>query len=353
MQRRNIKTINPDEWPSIFAGLGLKPYASKQVFQWLFKKGISSFEEMTNLSKEARKILSDNFDISSLKEITCQEARDGTKKYLFELEDGEKIEAVTIPADDGRVTLCISSQVGCQLGCKFCRTADIGFKRDLCSSEIVDQVLHVSTLDRHVVRPGRTPRDDNGITNIVFMGMGEPLNNYENVAGAIKILSSEDGLLVARRRITISTAGIVPGILRMAKDKLGVKLAVSLNATTDEVRRKMMPVAKLYSIDEILSACKEYVPPGSRWRTTFEYVMIDGINDSIGDAKRLVHLMSRLPSKVNLIPYNPFPESSFDKSKEEVLKQFYNYLYNKGIQVNIRASKGSDILAACGQLAGG
>jgi len=335
--RQNIKDIDPIEWQEIFAEMGLKPYASKQVYQWIYTKGVGSFSDMTNLSKEAREKLSERFLISKLEVEKVLEDEDGTKKFLFKLKDGEKIESVLIPADDKRVTLCISSQVGCKLGCKFCRTAGIGFKRDLTISEIIDQVLAVSP---------------SSITNLVFMGMGEPLNNYENVKQAIKILTDQDGMSLVKRRVTVSTAGVVPGIKKMSEDNLGVKLAVSLNATTDEVRQKIMPIAKTYSIDELIDACLIYNPPGSRLRTTFEYVLIGGVNDSMDDAKRLVKLMSRLPSKVNLIPFNPYPDSDLKAPKEEVLKEFFNYLYKKHIQVNIRKSRGQNILAACGQLAG-
>ena len=291
---------------------------------------------MTNISKADRAILEENFYLNSLKLLETLEDKDGTKKFLFELEDGERIESVLIPMEGERKTICISSQVGCALGCQFCRTAEMGFIRNLSQGEIVDQVLAVGM----------------DITNIVFMGMGEPLHNYENVKRAIQVLADEDGPFFARRRITLSTAGVVPGIRKMTEDRLGVKLAVSLNSTTDEMRREIMPVAENYTIDDIIDACHEYAPPGTRWRTTFEYVLIEDINDSLDDAKRLVKLLSRLPSKVNLIPYNPFPGSKLKKPKQEVLKDFYNYLYKKGIQVNMRQSKGADILAACGQLAG-
>jgi 23S rRNA (adenine2503-C2)-methyltransferase len=340
--KKNINNIAKEQLFEIFKGLGLKPYAHKQVFQWLFKMGVETFDEMTNLSKESRKVLEDNFYIGHLKNLDLLEGQDGTKKFLFELEDAERIEAVLIAMESDRNTLCVSSQVGCALGCQFCRTAGMGFRRNLSQAEIVDQVLEVRRQLENV---------DEKITNIVFMGMGEPLNNYENVKRAIEILADEDGIFFGRRRITISTAGVVPGIKEMVKDKLGVKLAVSLNATTDEVRRRIMPLAKKFSIEEIIEVCRQYAPPGTRWRTTFEYVMIDGVNDSLDDAKRLVAIMSRLPSKINLIPYNPFPGSKLEKPKEKVLKDFYNYLYNKGIQVNVRKSKGVDILAACGQLA--
>lgn len=337
--QKNLKNIGFREWTTLFERLGLKKYAVFQVMQWLFQRGATSFDEMTNLSKEARRILSERFFISQLRLADTLEDPDGTVKFLFGLEDGLKIESVLIPAEDGRKTLCISSQVGCALACLFCRTGRMGFKRNLSVSEIVDQVLEVK-------------RRLFDITNIVFMGMGEPLMNYDNVKGAIEVLKDEKGVGLAKRRITLSTAGIVPKILDMAADKLGVKLAVSLSATTDDLRRRLMPVAKHYSIDDIIAACREYNPPGGRHRTTFEYVLIDGINDSADDMRRLALLMSRLPSKVNLIPYNPCPGVPFKKPKEKVLKTFYNYLYNKHIQVNIRQSRGSQIMAACGQLAG-
>lgn len=349
--KHNIKDIQVDEWQKIFVGLGLKKYNASQVFQWLFKKCVASFDEMTDLSREARGVLSENFFISRPKIADTLESKDGTKKYLFELEDKNRIESVLIVAESGRVTLCISSQVGCALKCGFCRTAGMGFVRNLTVSEILDQVIWArSSTGSEPTGVGISERATD-ITNIVFMGMGEPLNNYENVVRAVRILMDPYGFEIAKRKITISTAGIVPGIDRMAVDRLGVKLAISLNATTDEVRRKIMPIANTYTIDQIINACLGVNPKGGRWKTTFEYVLIDGINDSIVDAKKLVYLMERLPSKVNLIPFNPYPECGLKAPKEMVLKEFFNYLYKKGIQVNTRMSRGQDILAACGQLA--
>lgn len=340
----NIKDVRLGDWGPLFDSLGFRGYAARQVFRWLYKEGATSFDQMTNISREGRKILTEKYSISRLKSKKVLAGKDGTKKFLFELGDSREIEAVLIPTEKGRVTLCISSQVGCSLGCRFCRTAAMGIVRDLTVSEIVGQVLGIvfSSLE------GRE-----AITNVVFMGMGEPLNNYENVRESIRILTDANGMAFAKRRVTLSTAGVLPGIERMIQDKLDVNLAISLNATTDEIRQEIMPIAKIYSIDRIIDACRRYHPPGGRRRTTFEYILIEGLNDSIDDAGRLAALMSRLPSKVNLIPLNPFPGCRYREPKEEVLKSFYNYLYNKHIQVNIRKGRGREILAACGQLASG
>lgn len=341
--KKNIKDLSPAVRADLFASLGLKSFVSRQVYLWLFKKAAQSFEEMTDLSKETKKILSDNFYVSALDELKVLKDDDGTCKFLFGLEDGNKIEAVMIPVESGRLTLCISSQVGCLLGCEFCRTAQMGFVRDLTPSEMIDQVIYVKRY-----------AEDRGskLTNLVFMGMGEPLNNYENVRQAITVIKDESGIGMARRRITISTAGIVPGIRRMTEDDLGVKLAVSLNAATEEVRRKIMPIANKYSIGEIIDACLAYAPCDTRLRTTFEYVLLAGINDSIDDAKQVVRLMKRLPSKVNLIPFNEYSGSQFERITDEKLQIFYDYLVANNVQVNIRKSRGKNILAACGQLAG-
>jgi len=337
----NIKDISLERLREILSALGLKPYAYKQVYHWLYNKCASSFEEMTNLSKEARRLLSERFYIQRLEIKDVTEDTDGVKKLLFGLSDGMQVESVIIPSEN-RLTLCISSQVGCKMGCRFCRTARMGFKRNLNVSEILDQVIEAK---RFLTASGLE------ITNLVFMGMGEPLDNYDNVKAAINILKDEGGLGIAKRRITLSTSGLADGILKMAEDKLGVKLAVSLNATTDEQRRYIMPIANAYTIDDILRACLKYTPFGGRWKTTFEYVMIDGFNDSKEDATRLVSIMRRLPSKVNLIPFNPFDGCEFKKPPDERVLAFYEFLTEKGIQVNIRISRGVNIMAACGQLA--
>lgn len=343
--KKNLINIEYGKWQSIFRDLGLKNFTHKQVYTWIFKKCVRSFQEMSNLSQHERDILEKTFSMCLPKVERILEADDGTKKFLLLLEDGQKIESVLIPVQDRRITLCISSQVGCNLGCQFCRTASLGLIRNLTIAEIVGQILLV----KEYLRTNNGQNKE--ITNIVFMGMGEPLNNYDNVKNSIEIMGDKIGLCIAKRRITLSTAGIVPNIKMMKTDDLGVKLAVSLNATTDEQRKEIMPIAVKYTINEIIDACKDYTKSHSRWRTTFEYVLIGNFNDSLDDAKRLVKLMNKLPSKLNLIPFNSFPESNLMQTSDSALDLFYDYIYQKHIQVNIRKSRGQEILAACGQLA--
>ncbi|MBU4484921.1 23S rRNA (adenine(2503)-C(2))-methyltransferase RlmN [bacterium] len=326
------------EYPKLVDELGLKKYASDQLLIWVFQKKVRSFDEMTNLSKEAREKLSDKCEISRLKISKVQESTDGTKKYLFELNDGNKIESVMIPSEE-RTTLCISSQVGCKMGCDFCRTAEMGFVRNLTQAEILGQVFGA-----------QEDNPDIKITNIVFMGMGEPLDNYENVLNAVRVLNDQKCLDFSWRRITISTSGLIPQIEKLSKEDLFIKLAVSLNATTDEQRNKIMPINKKYPFREVIEVCKKF-PKKQRIRVTFEYVMIKDLNDSVDDAKRLIKLMDGVPAKINLIPYNSFDESGWQAPDPARVEEFFRYIADRHIQVNIRQSRGQDILAACGQLA--
>ncbi len=295
---------------------------------------------MTNLSKRFRQELSQVSFISTLHCLRVEEARDGTKKFLFELEDGNGIESVLIP-DKMRLTLCLSTQVGCAFGCRFCLTGKIGWKRDLKSSEILNQILMVRKM-----LPPKT-----SITNIVLMGMGEPLANYTNSLKAIELMAHPDAFKFSSRRITLSTVGLLPELERLAKEKISFRLAISLNASDEETRNQLMPSNRRYPLKKILALCRNF-PLRRRTRITFEYVMVEGINDSTQDAKRLLRILKGVPSKVNLIPLNEAPEIPFRRPSDERVKRFQEILMEGGLTAIVRTSKGREISAACGQLHG-
>ncbi len=318
---------------------GLEGYRGRQIRQWLFKKLVHSFEEMTNLPKDLRVSLEEKACISHLEKIKTQESRDGTKKYLFKLKDGHCIESVLIPERD-HDTLCISSQAGCAMDCRFCLTARQGLRRNLTASEIVDQVIQVK---RAMGEPDR-------LTNIVFMGMGEPLANYESVKKAVINLMSDDGLNVSRRRITLSTCGLVPIMKRLGRE-MPIKLAVSLNAADDETRSLLMPINDKYPLRSLLETCRTYpLPKGER--ITFEYILIKGINDRDEDALNLAQRLAGIRAKINLIPLNPHDGTQMAPPSTERILQFQDILLKKYFTAIIRKSRGADILAACGQLSG-
>jgi len=350
-----------DQLQAVAHAMGLKPYTVSQLITWLYKKRVSSFEDMTNLSKEARRVLSLHYSISRLKLDKIQQAADGTEKFVFMLSDGKRIESVLIPAPDKRLTLCISTQVGCAMGCTFCRTGRMGFVRDLTQGEILGQILGVQRTPL-LCKEGRgevdsclphltSPYKGEGsqITNIVLMGMGEPLVNYDAVASATAIILDDRAFNFSKRRVTISTSGLLPQLKKFAK-QFDIKIAISLNATTDEVRNSLMPINKRYHIFELMKYCRDY-SRRSRYRVTFEYVMIRGVNDTSQDMKRLVKLMNGIRAKINLIPFNPFPGCDYEGPLELTLNNWYKFLTEHGMQTNIRVSRGQDILAACGQLA--
>ena len=338
--KKNIKSYNLDEFTARIVDLGLKKYRAGQVFEWIYKNHASSFEEMTNIAKSERALLANSFHLSCLKIIRTETSKDGTKKFLFELHDGHTIESVLIP-DEDRLTLCISSQVGCQQACRFCLTAEGGFTRNLRSWEIADQVLAVSRLLKE--------EGERGITNIVLMGMGEPLANFDEVIRALRVITSGRGLDFSTRRVTLSTAGLVPFIDALGKSGVKVNLAVSLNASTDEVRDRVMPVNKRWPLRELLAACRRF-PLEPRRRITFEYVMLKGVNDSAEDALRLAKLLKGIRCKVNLIPFNPFPGSAFERPEDAAVRRFQKILLDHRYIVPVRESRGRDISAACGQL---
>ncbi len=322
------------------SSFGKERYRSTQILRWLYQKGIHSFDEMTNLSKRFRQELSQVSFISTLHPVHMEQARDGTKKFLFQLEDGNRIESVLIP-DKTRLTLCLSTQVGCAFGCQFCLTGKIGWKRDLTVSEIVNQILAVRKM-----LPEKT-----SLTNIVLMGMGEPLANYENVMKAIELMVYPDAFKFSSRRVTLSTVGLLPELEQLAKEKISFRLAISLNASDEETRSQLMPINCRYPLRKVLEICRNF-PLRPRARITFEYVMVEGMNDSPQDAKKLIKILKGIPSKVNLIPLNEAPEIPFKRPSEEKIKRFQEILMEGGLTAIVRTSKGREISAACGQLQG-
>ena len=337
-EKIDLKNLSPSELIEFLGSFGKERYRSVQILRWLYPKGAQSFDEMTNLSKRFRHELSQVSFISTLHPLRVEQARDGTKKILFQLEDGNRIESVLIP-DKTRLTLCLSTQVGCAFGCRFCLTAKIGWKRDLMVSEILNQIL--------VVRK-KLP-EKASITNIVLMGMGEPLANYDNTLKAINLMHHPDAFKFSSRRITLSTVGLLPELEQLAKEKILFRLAISLNASDEETRNQLMPVNHRYPLKKILSLCKNF-PLRPRTRITFEYVMVEGINDSSQDAKRLLRILKGIPSKINLIPLNEAPEIPFKRPSEEKIIHFQEILMEGGLTAIVRTSKGREISAACGQL---
>jgi len=338
----DIKSLDRKELESWIQKKGFEPYRGRQIWHWILKKAVSSFEQMSDLPKRLRNLLKEEAELNPLELVRVLESKeDHTKKYLFRLKDGYYIESVLIPElEKGYFTLCISSQVGCAMGCRFCLTAKQGFKRNLRTSEIVEQVVQVK---RDMDEPSK-------LRNIVFMGMGEPLANYNALIKSIKILIDPYGMNFSHRRVTVSTCGIVPGINRLGED-CTVNLAVSLNAAADETRSFLMPVNKRYPLKELISACRRFPLPNRR-RITFEYVLIKGINDSEEDALKLAALIRGIRAKVNLIPLNPAPELEFSSPSWDQVLMFQKVLIEKNLTAIIRKSRGRDILAACGQLSG-
>lgn len=347
---QSIFQYNISELESIVKNeCGVKGFIAKQIWSWLYCKGVKNFDDMSNISKNLRNNLKGYFSCNRPKVIKDLVSSDGTKKWLLELNDNETIELVYIPSED-RGTLCISSQVGCPMGCKFCNTGAQGLVRNLKVDEIVLQFVvakdFLNEWNNKAIGDGRK------ITNIVIMGMGEPLVNYDNIVKAIKIINDENGIAFSNRRITLSTCGIVPKIYDLAED-LKVNLAISLHATIDEIRQKIMPIAQKYSIDEIMKACSIYAKKTNYRRITFEYIMIKDLNDSIDDAKRLVRLVKKynIPAKFNLIPFNPWVGCIFkEATANNRIIEFAKYITDARYPCPIRFSKGSDIMAACGQL---
>ncbi len=350
------------------ASIGEKPFRAKQVCQGVHQRGVSDFDAMTDLAKGLRAKLKEQARIEDPRILSEHRSADGTVKWLFDVGVGNGIETVFIPEEE-RGTLCVSSQVGCALDCKFCSTGRQGFNRDLTVAEIIGQVRVANRRLAQMADAGlpyRLPKGEDAagvplaaeerderrpVTNVVMMGMGEPLNNFEPVTDAMEIMLDDLAYGLSRRRVTLSTSGVVPGI-RKLKDRLPVALAVSLHAPNDELRTKIMPINATYPIEVLMDACREYLEVAPRDFITFEYVMLSGVNDSPAQARELVKLLRKIPSKVNLIPFNAFGDSGFKRTDPEAVRRFQQILLDAGFVATVRRTRGDDIDAACGQLAG-
>jgi len=342
--KTNLLGLSPGALEQWFSAIGEKPFRARQLLQWIYQRGETDFLEMTDLSKALRGRLAERATIT-LPEVRSQhDSQDGTVKWLFASGSGQSVEAVFIP-EPSRGTLCISSQVGCALDCAFCATGHQGFNRNLTAAEIVGQVWHANR-----VLPAR-PNGEPAVSNVVFMGMGEPLANYRNVVPVLDLLLSDHAFGLSRRRVTVSTSGIVPHVEKLADD-CNVSLAVSLHAPNDALRDVLVPINRMHPISELLDACWRYAGKHTNRFITFEYVMLRGVNDSLAHADELAALLDDKPAKINLIPFNPFPGTRFKRSGAETIRQFQNRLLKKGIVTTTRRTRGDDIDAACGQLAG-
>lgn len=339
--------LSKEEIAEQISKLGEKPFRAKQLWQWLYYHGVSDFEKMTSFSKDLRAKLAENFTITRPKIVTEQISVDKTHKWLLEFADGQRVEMVYIPEED-RGAVCISTQVGCAMGCRFCHTGSQKLTRNLTAGEIIGQFM----VARDVYNEWPTKTDENRmLSNIVVMGMGEPLQNVENVVKAMNIITDGEGIAVSRRRITLSTSGIAPKIVEVA-EATGVRLAISLHAPTDEIRSQIMPINKKYPLAEVMKACQDYQSKdGSRY-ITFEYLMLNGVNDSIENANQLINLMKKyqINAKFNLIAFNPWPGCGFEPSSNNRIHAFAKVLNHAGYAAPIRTPRGQDILAACGQL---
>ena len=328
--------------------VGEKPFRATQLFRWIHHRGVGNFDDMTDLARSLRAKLAGSAEVRALSVLTDKASADGTRKWLFDVGQGNAIETVYIPEDD-RATLCISSQAGCAVGCRFCSTGHQGFSRNLSTGEIIGQLWHAEHRMRAELGLGAHER---AISNVVMMGMGEPLQNYAQLVPALRMMLDDHGYGLSRRRVTVSTSGVGPMIDRLRED-CPVALAVSLHAPDDALRDMLVPINKKYPIDELLGACERYLDAAPRDFITFEYCMLDGVNDTPAHARALVKLVkNRLPVKFNLIPFNPFPESGLKRSAHERVLAFGEVLLEAGLVTTIRKTRGDDIDAACGQLAG-
>jgi 23S rRNA (adenine2503-C2)-methyltransferase len=337
MEKTDIKSMDLEKLTSFVASLGEKPFRAKQLYEWMHKKLASDYDEMTNLPKSLKEKLLQSAAFTSLVVVDEKISQiDGTRKYLFSLSDGNIIESVLMKYNHGN-SVCISSQVGCRMGCRFCASTLDGLERNLTVSEMLDQIYRIQKLTGERV------------SNVVVMGSGEPMDNYDNLIDFIRLLTDENGLNISQRNITVSTCGIVPGIKKLADEDLQITLALSLHAPNDEVRKTLMPIAKRYSLSEVLPACQEYFEKTGR-RLTFEYSLVSGVNDNLKEAKALADLLKGINGHVNLIPVNPIKERDYVQSDRKAILDFKNYLEKNGINVTIRREMGRDINGACGQL---
>jgi 23S rRNA (adenine2503-C2)-methyltransferase len=336
--RPDLGNLDRPALEAVLAERGIPRFRARQIFGWIYRRGVIDIAAMTDLSRELRETLARDFELTTPELVTREQSVDGTEKLLLRLADGRQIESVFIP-DTPAMTFCISTQVGCAMGCGFCLTGKMGLVRNLTAGEIAGQVRVLANATHMLDHP----------FNIVLMGMGEPLHNYDPTMKALRILHSEHGLAVSPRRVTLSTVGIVPGLQRLAKEPLMPNLAISLHATTDEQRSELVPPNRKYPLAEILETCQRF-PLKRRSRITFEYVMLDGVNDTPEDARRLARLLSGIKAKVNLIPLNPAPGIPFERPSDERIDRFAQILADRHFTVSVRKSRGQDIRAACGQL---
>jgi 23S rRNA (adenine2503-C2)-methyltransferase len=340
VKKVNLLDFDRKGLAAFFVGLGEKPFRATQLMKWIYQEDVYDFDAMSNLSKSLRAYLNEHCEIATPEIAVEQVASDGTIKWAMQTHCGNRIESVFIPEDD-RNTLCISSQIGCALACTFCSTAQQGFNRNLAASEIIGQLFVAQN------RVGK----ENRITNVVFMGMGEPLLNFDNVVASVNLMMDDFAFGLSKRRVTISSSGVVPAIERLGS-ACDVSLAISLHAVRDELRDELVPINKKYPLNMLMDVCRENAKTAPRRFITFEYVMLDGINDTLEDARGLIKLLKTVPSKLNLIPFNPFPNSSYRCSSKETILKFKTLLNDAGIITTVRKTRGEDIDAACGQLVG-
>lgn len=342
--RPNLVGMDRADMAAALEPLGVEPYRVRQIFQWVYNRGVTSFDEMTNLSKALRAELEARFRIARLDVSDARESSDGTRKWLVRFPDRQEAETVFIPEPD-RGTLCVSSQIGCTLTCSFCHTGTQKLVRNLTADEILGQLM----LARDALGEWPDSQADRRLTNIVMMGMGEPLYNFDNVKKALRIAVDGEGISISWRKITLSTSGVVP-MIRRAGEEIGVMLAISLHAVRDELRDVLVPINRKWPIAELLQACRDYPTGTNARRITFEYVMLRGINDSDADARELARLLQGIPSKVNLIPFNPWPGTDYECSDPKRIERFADIVNKAGYVATVRTPRGRDILAACGQL---
>ena len=342
--RKDLVGLSRDELAAEMKAIGAEPFRARQLWHWMYNRGVTDIGAMTTLSKAFRAELQQHYVVGRPATARALVSLDGTRKWLLRFADGNEAECVHIPEED-RGTLCVSSQVGCTLTCKFCHTGTQRLVRNLTTAEIVGQVM----LARDALGEWPSPQDGRQLTNIVLMGMAEPLYNYDNVAKALKIVMDHEGLSLSRRKITLSTSGVVPLVHRCGEE-LGVNLAISLHAVTDELRDVLVPINKKYPLAMLLEACRTYPGASNARRITFEYVMLRGVNDSPAEAKELVRLLQGIPAKVNLIPFNPWPGAPYERSTEAAIKVFSDIVNAAGYSSPVRTPRGEDIMAACGQL---
>ncbi|HYD67890.1 23S rRNA (adenine(2503)-C(2))-methyltransferase RlmN [Azospirillum sp.] len=342
--RKNLVGLSREELEAEVVAHGLEKFRARQLWHWIYHRGATDFAVMTTLAKPVREKLAEAFVVQRPTVSRDQKSADGTRKWLLRMPDGQEVESVHIPEED-RGTLCVSSQVGCTLTCRFCHTGTQRLVRNLTAPEIVAQVM----LARDALDEWPAPPDGRMLSNIVMMGMGEPLFNYENVAKALKIVMDGDGIAISKRRITLSTSGVVP-MMKRCGEELNVNLAVSLHAVTDELRDIIMPINRKYPLRELMDACRNYPGLNNARRITFEYVMLKGINDSPADARALVNLLKGIPSKINLIPFNPWPGAPYERSTDKAIQVFGDIVNHAGYASPVRTPRGEDIMAACGQL---